>query len=130
MSQSNEGEARITSIAFETDQIITGDGKVRHKFFVAGESPEAVDQMGDQIAQVTGSEFIAKSPTHELNDSEREMVQGVLENLGNPNPGQEQSDNGRTTFGFNRWSDNAWQPPARKKNWGYNPPPSQNPNLN
>jgi len=131
MSQPNEGEMRIASIAFETDQIITGDGKVRHKVFVAGESREAVDQMGDHIAEVTGSEFIAKSPTHELNDSEREMVQGVLENLGNPNTVPDQGDSGRTTFGFNRWSDQAWQPPERKKNWGYNPAqPPQNPNLN
>lgn len=50
MSQSNEGEMRIASIAFETDQIITGDGKVKRRMFVAGESSEAVDQMGDHIA--------------------------------------------------------------------------------
>jgi len=131
MSQSNEGEMRIASIAFETDQIITGDGKVKRRMFVAGESSEAVDQMGDHIAELTGSEFIAKSPTHELNESEQEMVQGVLESLGNPNTTQDQGDSGRTTFGFNRWSDQAWQPPERKKNWGYNPPPpSANPNLN
>lgn len=130
MSQSNEGEMRIASIAFPTDQIITGDGKVKQRMFIAGESPESVDQMGDHIAEVTGSELITRGSTHELNNSEREMVQGVLESLGSPNTTQDQGDSGRITFGFNRWSDDAWQPPARKKNWGYNPPETQNPNLN